>query len=228
MQISVQTHLIRLRSLHPHKTHPGLGLPPGGPPVLGSGSWPAPPTGCPGSGSKINVQDREWQQSNRPIHALAGCNLQLTDLGLNCQNLQASGEMGSTSAVNLSRISENQERKCSTDIPLFPFVFFHSRRSAWMSTRSDVVAATQHLPLTCERQWLDPVVVKGVSLLTSGCCSTFTTLNPISGVVTNRCTEFVVTPACRADRAMPSPTLRTFPPGGWHYFFFFQKKKVKG
>lgn len=49
---------------------------------------------------------------------------------------------------------------CSADIPLFPGVIFHSRRSARMSPWSDVIAATQLLPLlplACERQWLDPV-----------------------------------------------------------------------
>lgn len=42
-------------------------------------------------------------------------------------------------------------------------------------------------------------VVKGVSLLRSGCCSALTTLNSVSGDVTNRCPEFVVK-ACLQGR----------------------------
>lgn len=71
-------------------------------------------------------------------------------------------------------------------------------------------------------------VVKGVSLLRSGCCSALTTLNSVSGDVTNRCPEFVVK-ACLQGRlcdAFTNPP-HLFPPEAGSISSFFKKQNQK-
>lgn len=134
---------------------------------------------------------------------LTGCSSQWANLSL---NLPASGEM----------ILRTSKRNAVQTFLFFQVLFFTAaaqlgcRLGQMLSRRHDTTPSSPS-----SRLWAavaGSCVVKGVSLLKIGCCSALTTLNSVSGDVTNRCPGFVVKAACSAHRATSSPTLRTFFP----------------